>query len=63
MVVPSYSSHQRVEDPLVKKSHANSTAKPFSSVSVEDEVLFQDVVKYTNEEGYTVSGSVCGSSH
>ena len=41
----------------------NATAKPFSSVSVEDEVFYQDVVKYTCEEGYTVNGSVCGSSH
>ena len=41
----------------------NATAKPFRSVSVEGEVFFQDVVKYTCEEGYTVNGSVCGSSH
>ena len=41
----------------------NATAKPFSSVSFEGEVFFQDVVKYTCEEGYTVNGSVCGSSH
>ena len=46
-----------------KITGGNAAAKPFSRVSVEGEVFFQVVVKYTCEEGSTVIGSVGGSSY
>ena len=33
----------------------------FCSVSVETEMFFQDVVQYTRESGYTVTGFVGGN--
>ena len=41
----------------------NASAKPFSKLFVEGVVFFQVVVNDTREEGYTVTGSVGGSSY
>ena len=41
----------------------NASAKPFSRLSVEGEVFLQVVVNFSSEEGYTVMGSVAGSSY